>query len=400
MEEFITGLQRTKMCGHFLASDIGKTVVAMGFVAKYRNLGMIQFVDLRDRTGIVQLSFSKEEHPDVFEKSTLIRNEFVIAIKGIVASRGERNINKNMSTGEVEILVSELRIISEAETTPFNIIEDVRASEALRLKYRYLDLRRASLQNNLIVRDKIIYATTDYMHKQGFLFLETPFLAKSTPEGARDYLVPSRIRQGAFYALPQSPQLYKQLFMIAGFDKYYQIVRCFRDEDLRANRQPEFSQIDVEMSFVDDIGQVLSVAEGLIGHIFKSTLGLKLPKKFKRMHYIEAMNRFGSDKPDTRFGLELVDVSKSISGCSFPVFINALKSKGTVRAINIKGKATITRKEIDAMQDVAKDFGLNGLAYIAIKPDGIVSPISKFFTNEQLNLLIDKVEGKTDDLII
>ncbi|HOB65056.1 MAG TPA: aspartate--tRNA ligase, partial [Clostridia bacterium] len=312
MAEFLEGLKRTKMCGEFRASDIGKKVVAMGFVAKYRNLGGIQFVDLRDRTGIVQVRFSASDYPEVYAKSEAIRNEFVIAVEGTVVARGEKNINTALPTGEIEIEASALKILSEAETTPFNIVEDVKAGEKLRLKYRYLDLRRGALQQNLLIRDKIIRATMDYMSKKGFVYIETPMLGKSTPEGARDYLVPSRVHPGEFYALPQSPQLYKQLLMISGMDRYYQIAKCFRDEDLRANRQPEFTQIDIEMSYVDDIDDVMKVAEGLIRNIFKVAIGYDVPKKIKRIKYAEAMERFGSDKPDTRFGLELINLTKLV----------------------------------------------------------------------------------------
>lgn len=401
MAEFVTGMKRTKMCGEFTSADLGKEVTAMGFTAKYRNLGSIQFVDLRDRTGIVQLSFSQETHPETFEKSTAIRNEYVIAVRGTVRTRGEKNVNRQLKTGEVEIEVTELRILSEADTTPFHIVDDVKAGEQLRLKYRYLDLRRPSLQRNLIVRDRIVAATMAYLHKQGFLNIETPFLGKSTPEGARDYLVPSRVHPGELYALPQSPQIYKQLLMISGMDRYYQIAKCFRDEDLRANRQPEFTQIDLEMSFVDDMEDVMKTAEGLIREIFKETIGLKLPKKFRRMKYAEAMERFGSDKPDTRFGLELQNVTKTVKGCEFSVFNAAAKKRGSrVGGINATGCADFTRKEIDKLQEVVRDYGAKGLAYIALKADGITSPIKKFFTEEGFQALIDAMGGKTGDLLL
>jgi len=389
------------MCGAFRTADIGKKAVAMGFVAKYRNLGGIQFVDLRDRTGIVQLRFSTD-YPETYTKSETIRNEYVIAISGVVCPRGEKNVNLNMPTGEIEIEVQELRILSEADTTPFLIAEDVKAGEQLRLKYRYLDLRRAALQNILQVRDKVMRATSEYMASKGFMYIETPVLGKSTPEGARDYLVPSRVHPGTFYALPQSPQLYKQLLMIAGMDRYYQIAKCFRDEDLRANRQPEFTQIDMEMSFVDNIEDVMKVAEGLIRKIFKTAINFELPKKIRRMEYNEAMERFGSDKPDTRFGLELVDMTKVVksSGCTFPVFNNATKKGYSIRAINAKGMAASTRKEIDALQEVVKEYGAKGLAYIALKPEGISSPIAKFFTEESFKALIAAAKGETGDLIL
>lgn len=402
MAEFLEGLKRTKMCGEFRASDIGKKVVAMGFVAKYRNLGGIQFVDLRDRTGIVQVRFSASDYPEVYAKSEAIRNEFVIAVEGTVVARGEKNINTALPTGEIEIEASALKILSEAETTPFNIVEDVKAGEQLRLKYRYLDLRRGALQKNLLIRDKIIRATMDYMSKKGFVYIETPMLGKSTPEGARDYLVPSRVHPGEFYALPQSPQLYKQLLMISGMDRYYQIAKCFRDEDLRANRQPEFTQIDIEMSYADDIEDVMKVAEGLIRNIFKVAIGYDVPKKIKRIKYAEAMERFGSDKPDTRFGLELINLTKLVKkiGTTFSVFANATKKGYSVRAINAKGLARYTRKEIDALQDVVKEYGAKGLAYIALKPEGVSSPIAKFFDEESFGQLIAAAGGETGDLIL
>ncbi|MBO5776693.1 MAG: aspartate--tRNA ligase, partial [Clostridia bacterium] len=320
MEEFLTNLKRTKMCGEFRASDIGKRVTAMGFVAKYRNLGSIQFVDLRDRTGILQLSFVESDFPEVYAKSTRIRNEFVIAISGTVQPRGEKNINKNLPTGEIEVIVDELRILSEADTPPFAVSELANVGETLRYKYRYLDLRRPTLQNYLITRAKLAQVVNNYLSKHGFLNIETPILGKSTPEGARDYLVPSRVHPTEFYALPQSPQLYKQLLMISGFDRYYQIAKCFRDEDLRANRQPEFTQIDIEMSYVDKITDVMYEVEGLVREIFKEIKGIKLPRHFRQLKYKDAMERFGSDKPDTRFGLELVNLSEVLKDCGFGVF--------------------------------------------------------------------------------
>lgn len=399
MEEFLTNMKRTKMCGEFRSSDIGKHITAMGFVAKYRNLGSIQFVDLRDRTGILQLSFVQSDYPEVYEKSTRIRNEFVIAVSGTVQPRGERNINKSLPTGEIEVIVDELRIISEADTTPFAVSELANVGETLRLKYRYLDLRRPTLQNYLMTRAKITDVTNQYMSKHGFLNIETPFLGKSTPEGARDYLVPSRVHPGSFYALPQSPQLYKQLLMISGFDRYYQIARCFRDEDLRANRQPEFTQIDIEMSYVDKITDVMYMAEGLIREIFKEVKGIKLPRHFRQMKWKDAMDRYGSDKPDTRFGLELHNVTKLVKGCGFGVFTNATKRGYSVRAINAKGMAGITRKEIDSYQDVVREYGAKGLAYIALKPEGISSPIQKFFAPEQFSALVEALGGETGDIL-
>ncbi|MFA5449505.1 MAG: aspartate--tRNA ligase [Clostridia bacterium] len=399
MAEFLNGLNRTKMCGEFSAKDIGKKAVVMGFVAKYRNLGMIQFVDLRDRTGIVQLCFSSEEFPGAFSKSTQIRNEFVLAAKGRVRPRGEKNINPALATGEVEILIEELKILSEAETPPFNIVDDVKASEQLRLKYRYLDLRRPSLQRILAARAQVVSATINYMTKKGYLYVETPFLGKSTPEGARDYLVPSRTFPSKFYALPQSPQLYKQLLMISGCDKYFQISKCFRDEDLRANRQPEFTQIDIEKSYVDSIDDVMKDAEGLIRELFKKVAGVTIPRKIRRLKYAEAIERFGSDKPDTRFGLELIDVTNVVKDSGFAVFDNSTKRGMSVRAINAKGLSCLTRKEIDAYQEVVREYGAKGLAYISIKPEGISSPIAKFLNEAMLKEIIAAVGGETGDII-
>lgn len=399
MAEFLSNLKRTKMCGEFRASDIGKKVTAYGFVAKYRNLGSIQFVDLRDRTGILQLSFVEAEHPEVYAKSTKIRNEYVIAIVGTVQPRGEKNINRNLPTGEIEVIVEELRILSEADTPPFAISDLANVGETLRYKYRYLDLRRNSLQYYLITRAKLAQVVNNYLSKHGFLNIETPILGKSTPEGARDYLVPSRVHPSNFYALPQSPQLYKQLLMISGFDRYYQIAKCFRDEDLRANRQPEFTQIDIEMSYVDKITDVMYEVEGLVREIFKEIKGIKLPRHFRQLKYKDAMERFGSDKPDTRFGLELQDVTKLVKGCGFSVFENATKRGFSVRAINAKGLSKMTRKEIDAYQEVVREYGAKGLAYISIKPEGISSPIQKFFTQEKFQELIAKLGGETGDIL-
>ena len=399
MAEFLSNLKRTKMCGEFRASDIGKKVTAYGFVAKYRNLGSIQFVDLRDRTGILQLSFVQADHPEVYEKSTRIRNEFVIAIVGTVQPRGEKNINKNLPTGEIEVIVEELRILSEADTPPFAISDLASVGETLRYKYRYLDLRRNSLQYYLITRAKLAHVVNNYLAKHGFLNIETPILGKSTPEGARDYLVPSRVHPSNFYALPQSPQLYKQLLMISGFDRYYQIARCFRDEDLRANRQPEFTQIDIEMSYVDKITDVMYEVEGLVREIFKEIKGIKLPRHFRQLKYKDAMARYGSDKPDTRFGLELQDVTKMVKGCGFSVFENATKRGYSVRAINAKGLSKMTRKEIDSYQDVVREYGAKGLAYISIKEEGISSPIQKFFTPETIKALIEKLGGEKGDIL-
>ncbi len=391
--------KRTKMCGEFTAADVGRKVTVYGFVAKYRNLGSIIFVDLRDRTGILQLNFDSGKSDGLFEEAAAIRNEFVIKATGTIRRRGEKNVNPNMATGEIELEADALEILSEAETPPFAISDLANVGENLRLKYRYLDLRRPALQNILVTRAKIVSTTYEYLTKRGFMNIETPFLGKSTPEGARDYLVPSRVHPGTFYALPQSPQLYKQLLMISGFDRYFQVVKCFRDEDLRANRQPEFTQIDLEMSYAEKPEDIMKEAEGLIREIFKNTLGMKLPRSFRRLKYSEAMSRFGSDKPDTRFGLELKNVTPLVKKCGFSVFENASGRGMSVRAINAKGLASMTRKEIDSMQEVVREYGAKGLAYIAWKEDGISSPIKKFFADETFDALINAVDGEKGDII-
>jgi len=401
MEEGLNGLKRTKYCGEFTAKDIGKKAIAMGFVAKARNLGSLLFVDLRDRTGVVQVSFASEDDSALFDKASAIRSEFVIAVVGTVALRGEKNINREMTTGEIEIKASELAIISQADTPPFAIAEKSNVGEALRLKYRYLDLRRATMQNYLVIRDKIMRITHNYLAKHGFLNIETPFLGKSTPEGARDYLVPSRIHQGRFYALPQSPQLYKQILMISGLDRYYQIARCFRDEDLRANRQPEFSQIDFEMSFVSEPVEVMKIAEGLIKDIFAKTIGLSFKGKFAKIKYKDAMERFGTDKPDTRFGLEILNFNSYAKECEFALFRDAAKKRGhSVYAINAKGLAnSYSRKAIDKITDFVKEYGLPGLAYAIVKENEVTSSIKKFFTEQQFAQLISALDGNVGDII-
>ena len=391
--------KRTKMCGEFTAGDVGRKATVYGFVAKYRNLGSIIFVDLRDRTGILQLNFDEGRDKALLEEAAKLRNEFVLKATGVIVRRGEKNVNANMATGEVELEADALEILSEAETPPFAISDLASVGENLRLKYRYLDLRRPALQSILVTRAKIVSTTYEYLTKRGFMNIETPFLGKSTPEGARDYLVPSRVHPGTFYALPQSPQLYKQLLMISGFDRYFQVVKCFRDEDLRANRQPEFTQIDLEMSYAEKPEDVMSEAEGLIREIFKNTLGMRLPRKFRRLKYAEAMSRFGSDKPDTRFGLELKDVTKLVKGCGFSVFESATKRGMSVRGINAKGLAAMTRKEIDAFQEVVREYGAKGLAYIALKEEGVSSPVKKFFTEENFDALVKAMDGEKGDII-
>lgn len=400
MVDFLHGLKRTHKCGQLRGSDIDKEVTVMGFVAKYRNLGNLLFIDLRDIGGVVQVAFDDQVDKAVFDKATTIRNEYVIAVTGKVRSRGS-NVNKNMPTGEVEILAHDLKILSEAEVTPFVITEDMKVGEPLRLKYRYLDLRRAALQSKLVMRDKIMRVVRNYLSDNGFLEIETPFLGKSTPEGARDYLVPSRLHSGEFYALPQSPQLFKQLLMIAGMDRYYQIARCFRDEDLRANRQPEFSQIDMEMSYVEDNEQVMEIAEGLIKAVFKECLGMELNEKFRRIPYSEAMEKWGSDKPDTRFDLQLKDLSDIVKNCGFSVFANAIANGGSVRAINAKGLCSkMTRKEVDACGEFVKSYGAKGLAYAMFREDGsVTSSILKFLSEEQQKAIFERTDAQKGDIL-
>lgn len=400
MVDFLNGAKRTKMCGEYRASDIGKRVTVMGFVAKYRNLGNLMFIDVRDRTGIVQVAFDDNVDKAVFEKAATVRNEYVISASGVVRSRGG-NVNANMPTGEIEVLADELKILSEAETTPFVIAENAKVGETLRLKYRYLDLRRPSLQNILVTRDKVTRILRNYLSDNGFLEIETPFLGKSTPEGARDYLVPSRIHHGEFYALPQSPQIYKQLLMIAGMDRYYQIARCFRDEDLRANRQPEFSQVDLEMSYVEKSEDVMEIAEGAIKEVFSKCLDMKFDKPFRRIPYEEAMRRWGSDKPDTRYDLEIHDLAGAVSGGGFSVFDNALAAGGSVRGINAKGLCkSMTRKDVDACADYAKSCGVKGLAYAMLKEDGsVTSSFFKFLPEEKVKAVCDALDAKAGDVI-
>ncbi len=400
MVDFLNGLERTHKCGQLRAADIDRQVTVMGFVAKYRNLGNLLFIDLRDIGGVVQVAFDDQVDKAIFDKATTIRNEYVIAVTGKVRSRGS-NINKNMPTGEVEILAHDLKILSEADVTPFVITEDIKVGEPLRLKYRYLDLRRSALQSKLVMRDKITRVVRNYLSDNGFLEIETPFLGKSTPEGARDYLVPSRLHNGEFYALPQSPQLFKQLLMIAGMDRYYQIAKCFRDEDLRANRQPEFSQIDMEMSYVEDNEQVMNVAEGLIKAVFKECLGMELNEKFRRIPYSEAMEKWGSDKPDTRFDMQLKDLSDIVKDCGFSVFTNAVAGGGSVRAINAKGLCSkMTRKEVDACGEFVKSYGAKGLAYAMFREDGsITSSILKFLSEEEQKAIFETMDAQKGDIL-
>ncbi len=400
MAESMVGLKRSHRCTEVSNANIGEEITVMGWVQKRRNLGSLIFIDLRDRSGILQIVFDENDvQKEGFEKAETLRSEFVIAVKGMVTKRGGA-INENLKTGDIEIRATELRILSEALTPPFPIEDGITTKDDLRLKYRYLDLRRPTLQKNLIMRSKTATLVRTFLDKEGFLEIETPMLTKSTPEGARDYLVPSRVHPGNFYALPQSPQLFKQLLMCSGYDRYFQIVKCFRDEDLRADRQPEFTQIDMELSFVD-VDDVIDVNERLLAKMFKEILDVEITLPIQRMTWQEAMDRFGSDKPDTRFGMELKDVSKVVEGCGFGVFTGALENGGSVRGINAEGQGAMPRKKIDALVEVAKTYGAKGLAYLAINEDGTYkSSFSKFMTEEELNKLVEAMDGKPGDLLL
>jgi aspartate--tRNA ligase len=398
MAESMQGLHRSHRCTEVSNKNIGETVTVMGWVQKRRNLGSLIFIDLRDRSGILQLVFD-ENDKEVFEKAKNLRSEFVIAVEGVVRKRGGA-INEDLATGDIEVTVNTLRILSESDTPPFPVEENISTREELRLQYRYLDLRRPSLQKNIKLRSDVTTFIRKFMQGEGFLEIETPTLCKSTPEGARDYLVPSRVHPGEFYALPQSPQLYKQLLMCSGFDRYMQIARCYRDEDLRADRQPEFTQVDMELSFVD-IDDVIDVNERLLQAMFKEILGVDIPLPMPRMTWHEAMDRFGSDKPDTRFGMELIDVTKVVEGCGFGVFTGAIENGGTVRGINVKGQGHMPRKKIDKLVDHAKGNGAKGLAYLCINEDGTYkSSFAKFMTEEELNNLVKAMEGEPGDLLL
>ena len=397
MAEYMNGLKRTNYNAEVTKELLGKDVVLTGWTAKTRNLGSLIFIDLRDRTGLVQLVFDSETDADLFAKASTVRNEYVLVIKGKVRERAPEAVNTRMVTGEVEVFVEELRILNEAQTPPFHIDDKANVSDVTRLKYRYLDLRRPSLQNNLIMRHKIAKIARDYFDENNFVEIETPFLTKSTPEGARDYLVPSRIHHGKFYALPQSPQIFKQLLMMSGFDRYIQIVKCFRDEDLRADRQPEFTQIDLEMSFVE-ADDVIAVNEGFLKRLFKETLNIDLPTPFIRMPYKEAMERFGSDKPDIRFGLELKDLSAFAENCSFGIFSNAVKEGGAVRAISAPA-GHFTRKEIDKLTEFVKTQGGSGMAWISVGENEIRSSVSKVLTADEIQEIIKLTDSKAGDLI-
>lgn len=400
MAESMNGLKRTHRCGELSIANAGETVTIMGWVQKNRNKGGLVFIDVRDRSGIIQVVFEEgSTDAALIDKAARLRSEYVIAIVGTVAKRSGA-VNENLSTGEIEVIPTELRILSEAETPPFPIEENSKTKEELRLKYRYLDLRRPDLQRNLLLRSRVATLTRQFLSEEGFLEIETPILGKSTPEGARDYLVPSRVHPGQFYGLPQSPQLFKQLLMCSGCDRYFQIAKCFRDEDLRADRQPEFTQIDMELSFVD-VDDVIDVNERLLAKLFKNVLGVEVALPIPRMTWQEAMDRYGSDKPDTRFGMELTDVTEVVKDCEFVVFKGAIENGGTVRGINAKGQGGMARKKIDKLVDFAKGFGAKGLAYIAIQEDGNVkSSFAKFMTEGQMNALIRSMDGEAGDLLL
>ena len=400
MAESMQGLHRSHRCTEVSNANIGENVTVMGWVQKRRNLGSLIFIDLRDRSGILQIVFDENSvGADGFAKAESLRSEFVVAVEGTVSKRAAA-VNENLKTGDIEIIATSLRILSESQTPPFPIEENSKTNEETRLKYRYLDLRRPDIQKNLMLRSKVMGLMRAFMANEGFLEIETPILCKSTPEGARDYLVPSRIHHGHFYALPQSPQLFKQLLMASGYDRYFQIARCFRDEDLRADRQPEFTQADMELSFVD-VEDVLDVNERLLKYLWKEAIGVDIQIPFARMPWQEAMDRYGSDKPDTRFGMELVDVSEVVKECGFGVFTGALENGGSVRAINVSGQGAMPRKKIDKLVEFAKGCGAKGLAYLCINEDGTYkSSFAKFMTEEELAAIVEKMQGKPGDLLL
>ena len=400
MAESMMGLKRSHRCTELNTANVGEHVTVMGWVQKSRNKGGIIFVDLRDRSGILQIIFEESDcGAESFSKAEKLRSEFVIAVTGKVEARSG-GVNENLATGAIEVRASGLRILSESETPPFPIEENSKTKEELRLKYRFLDLRRPDLQRSMMFRSNIAILTRKFLAEEGFLEIETPTLIKSTPEGARDYLVPSRVHPGSFYALPQSPQLFKQLLMCSGYDRYFQLARCYRDEDLRADRQPEFTQIDMELSFVD-VDDVIDVNERLLQRLFKELMDVEIPMPIPRMTWQEAMDRFGSDKPDLRFGMELKDVSSVVRDCEFAVFKNALDQGGSVRGINAKGQGGMARKKIDALVEFAKGFGAKGLAYLAVLEDGSYkSSFAKFMTEEQLHDLAAAMDGKAGDLLL
>ena len=393
----MNGLKRTHYCGTLTKNEIGKEVVVCGWVQRQRDLGALIFVDLRDRTGIIQLAFDDNTDREIFDKAFALRSEFVVMAKGNVRMRS--SINTEIPTGEIEIEVNELKVLGESKTPPFEIVENSNAKEDLRLKYRYLDLRRADLQKNILMRHKIAKVTRDYFDENGFIELETPTLIKSTPEGARDYLVPTRIHKGSFFALPQSPQMYKQLLMLSGFDRYMQLARCYRDEDLRADRQPEFTQIDLEMSFVER-DDVFAIAEGYVSRLFREVLGVEIPTPLPRMRYDDAMNDYGSDKPDTRFDMKIKDISDIVENCGFGVFADTVKNGGTVRAITAKMAVdTYTRKEIDKLTEEAKGIGAKGLAFIRWVEDTPTCSFAKFMTEDEMSSILERTGAEKGDVV-
>lgn len=398
--ETMNGLKRTHMCGTLSKDNNGEEVVLCGWVARNRKLGGLDFVTLRDRSGIIQLSFNDETDSVVFEKATALKSEYVIAVRGTVALRTEKNINPDMKTGEIEVLVSELRVLNGSETPPFYIEENIDTNDALRLKYRYLDIRRPDMQRNLMLRHKIVKVARDYFDDNGFLEIETPILTKSTPEGARDYLVPSRVHPGKFYALPQSPQQYKQLLMLGGYDRYFQVARCFRDEDLRADRQPEFTQLDMELSFID-IDTIIEINEGFLKRVFKEVLNIDVKTPFVRLPYREAMERFGSDKPDTRFGMEFVNISDEVRGCGFKVFSDAVENGGSVRCIVAEGLGEkLTRKTLDSLTEYVKTYRAKGMAWIVVEDGKLRSQITKFLDEDTVSAILKKTGAKVGDGIL
>jgi len=399
LNDLLGDWKRSQYCGQVTAADIGKEVCLMGWVQRRRDHGGLIFIDLRDRDAIVQLALDPDRDPEAHAKAEAVRNEFVLAVKGTVSPRPTGTVNPKMKTGEIEVEVRELRILNSAKTPPFMLDEYTDVAENLRLKHRYLDLRRPAIQKNLIMRHHVAHTARTYLAEHGFLEIETPMLTKSTPEGARDYLVPSRVNQGSFYALPQSPQLFKQLLMVSGFDRYCQIVKCFRDEDLRADRQPEFTQIDCEMSFVDQ-DDVISIMEGMISRVFQGALNVEVPLPMPRMTYAEALARFGVDNPDLRFELELVDVSNQVKGSGFKVFADVVKKGGIVKAINVKGGATLSRKDLDDLTEFVKIYGAKGLAWVKMTEEGWQSPIAKFFSEEELQAIDRTLEAETGDLLL
>lgn len=398
MAEFMTGLKRTDYCGDLRTSDIGREVTVCGWVQRQRDLGQLIFIDLRDRTGIVQLAFDNETDRTIFEKAFAARSEYVLAAKGVVRERSSKNME--IPTGEIEVEVKDLRVLSKAETPPFEILDETNTNEELRLKYRYLDLRRGPLQRNIMMRSKIAKVARDYFYENGFIEIETPMMMKSTPEGARDYLVPSRVHKGKFYALPQSPQIYKQLLMVAGYDRYIQLARCFRDEDLRADRQPEFTQIDMELSFVD-MDEIMEINEGLFKRLFKDVLGQELETPFPRMTYKDAMERYGSDKPDIRFGMEICDISELVKDCDFGVFKGAIENGGSVRGIVAKNAASkLTRKEIDKLTEYVKGIGAKGLAFVRWVEDKPTCSFAKFMAEGQLENILATMGAEKGDVVL